>query len=84
MLIAISSGSSPRIKRMYAMCPPKFIKIGDECYYISQEPLSWLEAHFACKDKNSKLAEPTRYEDKYLRKHLIDGDSGEFILVNIF
>lgn len=79
LLISISCGSGTRTKRMYAMCPPKFIRIGDECYFISEESLSWLEAHFACKDKNSKLAEPARYEDRFLRKHLIDKDQGMYI-----
>ncbi|XP_058464696.1 uncharacterized protein LOC131438596 isoform X2 [Malaya genurostris] len=62
--------SARRFKRMYAMCPPHFFRIGNECYFISQNKQNWLDAHFECKDRNSKLAEPMRYDDKYLRKFL--------------
>lgn len=62
--------SGRRIKRMYAMCPPHFFRIGNECYFISQSRLNWLDAHFECKDRNSKLAEPMKYDDKSLRKFL--------------
>lgn len=68
---------------MYAMCPPKFIKIENECYYISREKLSWLESHFACKDKNSKLAEPMKFEDRALRKFLLQNDKGLVLFNNI-
>lgn len=68
--------SSPRAraKRMYAMCPPKFQRIGNECYYVSDYKESWLDSHFECKDRNSKLAEPLRYADKRLRKFLSNHD----------
>lgn len=59
-----------RFKRMYAMCPPHFFRIGNECYFISQSRQNWLDAHFECKDRNSKLAEPMKYDDKNLRKFL--------------
>lgn len=62
--------SGRRFKRMYAMCPPHFFRIGNECYYISPNKQNWLDAHFECKDRNSKLAEPMKYEDKNLRKFL--------------
>lgn len=64
---------------MYALCPPHFQRVGTECYYISTEPANWLDAHFHCKDRNSKLAEPIKYEDRRLRKYLIhnDNDSNE-------
>lgn len=62
--------SARRVKRMYAMCPPHFFRIGNECYFISQSRQNWLDAHFECKDRNSKLAEPMKYDDKYLRKFL--------------
>lgn len=62
--------SGRRFKRMYAMCPPHFFRIGNECYFISQSRLNWLDAHFECKDRNSKLAEPMKYDDKNLRKFL--------------
>lgn len=59
---------------MYALCPPNFIKIGNECYYVSTERVSFMEAHFNCKDKSSRLAEPIKYEDKVLRKYLNNAD----------
>ncbi|XP_052899639.1 uncharacterized protein LOC128306011 isoform X2 [Anopheles moucheti] len=59
-----------RYKRMYVMCPPKFSRIGNECYYISPGKQNWLDAYFECKDHNSKLAEPMKYEDKHLRRYL--------------
>ncbi|CAO1309778.1 unnamed protein product [Diamesa tonsa] len=63
-----------RAKRMYAMCPPDFIKIGNECYYMSAKKESWLDAHFECKDRNSKLAEPLKFADKKIRKYLTNKD----------
>jgi hypothetical protein len=59
-----------RAKRMYALCPPEFQKIGNECYFISNKKESWLDAHFDCKDRNSKLAEPLKFADKRLKKYL--------------
>lgn len=58
-----------RPKRMYALCPPHFILIGYECYFISQDRVNWLDAHFECKDRNSRLAELYRQEDRLLRKY---------------
>lgn len=63
-----------RARRMYALCPPDFMKIGSECYYISKSRESWLDAHFECKDRNSKLAEPLKYADRRLRKYLMNRD----------
>jgi hypothetical protein len=54
------------------MCPPPFTKIGNECYYLSSSPASWLDAHFECKDKNAKLAELYKYSDRLLRKYLVE------------
>jgi len=59
-----------RNRRMYAMCPPGFQRIGAECYSISGQVNSWLEAHFFCKDKNAKLAEPLKFSDRKLRAYL--------------
>lgn len=59
-----------RTKRMFALCPPHFVRIGNECYFISQNRVNWLDAHFECKDKNSRLAEPFKQEDRSLRKYL--------------
>lgn len=61
---------SNRSKRMFALCPPHFIRIGNQCYFISQDRVNWLDAHFECKDRNSHLAEPFRQEDRVLRKYL--------------
>ena len=67
-----------RVKRlMYGMCPPKFHQIGTECYYISDSRVNWLEAHFECKDKNSKLAEPEKLADRHLRQYLSKNDVGK-------
>lgn len=73
--------SGQRFKRMYAMCPPHFFRIGNECYYISPNKQNWLDAHFECKDRNSKLAEPMKYDDKKLRKHLISSKAKNFIWI---
>lgn len=59
---------------MYALCPPDFFGIGTECYYISQKKQNWLDAHFDCKDRKSRLAEPNRYEDRMLRRFLVNND----------
>ena len=59
------------------MCPPKFQRIGNECYYLSDYKESWLDSHFECKDRNSKLAEPLRYADKRLRNHLMKNDKSK-------
>lgn len=61
-----------KTRRIYAMCPPSFTKIGNECYYLSSTKASWLDSHFECKDKNSKLAEPLKYADRLLRKYFIE------------
>ncbi|KAG5678500.1 hypothetical protein PVAND_008167 [Polypedilum vanderplanki] len=60
-----------RTRRIYAMCPPSFTKIGNECYHLSSAKASWLDSHFECKDKNAKLAEPLKYSDRFLRKYLL-------------
>ncbi|XP_065080755.1 uncharacterized protein rgn isoform X2 [Ochlerotatus camptorhynchus] len=73
--------SGRRFKRMYAMCPPHFFRIGNECYFISQSRLNWLDAHFECKDRNSKLAEPMKYDDKNLRKFLQTTKEKNFIWI---
>ena len=64
-----------RTKRMYALCPPHFEKIGNQCYFISQNKANWLDAHFECKDRNSKLAEPVKEDDRILRKYLQHRDA---------
>uniref|UniRef100_A0A336M159 CSON009576 protein n=1 Tax=Culicoides sonorensis TaxID=179676 RepID=A0A336M159_CULSO len=70
----ITSNERTRYKRMYALCPPKFQRIGNECYFVSHYKKNWLDAHFECKDRHSKLAEPLKYEDKRIRKYLLQFD----------
>lgn len=62
-------------RRMYAMCPPQFQRVGTDCYSLVQQRSSWLEAHFFCKDKNANLAEPTKFADRKLRIYLQREDS---------
>lgn len=76
----ISSNERTRLKRMYALCPPKFQRIGNECYFISHYKKNWLDAHFECKDRRSKLAEPLKYEDRRIRKYLLQFDQGKRIV----
>lgn len=59
---------------MYALCPPHFTRVGNECYYLSTERVNWLDAHFDCKDRNSRLAEPIKTADTRLRKYLQHSD----------
>lgn len=66
--------SLTRSRRMYALCPPDFTKIGNDCYFISERKESWLDSHFECKDRNSKLAEPLKFADRRLRKYLKNKD----------
>lgn len=61
-----------KTRRIYAMCPPGFTKIGNECYFLSPTKASWLDSHFECKDKNGKLAEPLKSSDRQLRKYLLE------------
>lgn len=73
-----SSDDATRVRRkVVVMCPPGFQKIRTECYHISAYPLTWLDAHFECKNKNGKLAEPTRIQDEAIRKYLLN-KYGEF------
>uniref|UniRef100_A0A1B0G8I7 C-type lectin domain-containing protein n=1 Tax=Glossina morsitans morsitans TaxID=37546 RepID=A0A1B0G8I7_GLOMM len=64
-----------RNRRMYALCPPGFQRVGTECYSLIHQHSSWLEAHFFCKDKNSKLAEPKKFSDRKLREFLQKEDA---------
>lgn len=73
--------SGRRFKRMYAMCPPGFFRIGNECYYISPNKENWLDANFECKDRNSKLAEPMKFDDKNLRKYLLKSREKNYIWI---
>lgn len=63
-----------RARRMYALCPPQFVKVGNDCYFLSTKKESWLDAHFECKDKNSKLASPLKYANIKLQKYLKNRD----------
>lgn len=69
-----SDAATKRVKRMYALCPPHFERVGNQCYYISDTQVNWLDAHFACKDRNSRLAEPIKAEDHRLRRFMLRND----------
>lgn len=71
------NGNNPKLsraRRMYALCPPEFQKIGNDCFFMSDRKENWLDAHFECKDRNSKLAEPLKFADRRLRKYLQEKD----------
>ena len=68
----------PRNKRMYALCPPQFQRIWNECYYMSKEKANWLDAQFKCQDMDSKLAEPNKVDDRRLRKYFHGVAHGEW------
>lgn len=70
-----TAAAAPRVKRMYALCPPHFVRIGQQCYFLSTAKMNWLDAHFDCKERNSQLAEPQRLEDRILRKYLQRNDT---------
>lgn len=72
--ISSSDVATKRVKRMYALCPPHFERVGSQCYYISDTEVNWLDAHFACKDRNSRLAEPIKAEDHRLRRFMMRND----------
>lgn len=70
-----AASKTMRNRRMYAMCPPHFQRVGSECYSVLPQASSWLEAHFFCKDKNAKLAEPQNRADRKLRVFLKQYDA---------
>nr|WIM01416.1 C-type lectin domain containing 46kDa protein [Limnephilus flavicornis] len=57
-------------RSMYYVCPPDFIRLGNSCYYFSPVKATWQDAHFACKDRESNLTSPQRWEDRKLREYL--------------
>ncbi|SPP85310.1 blast:Lithostathine-1-beta [Drosophila guanche] len=72
---ALAPTPRPNRRRMYAMCPPQFQRVGTDCYSLVSQRSSWLEAHFFCKDKNANLAEPLKYADRKLRAFLQKEDA---------
>lgn len=70
-----SHNNRTRNRYMYALCPPGFQRVGTECYSLFAQHNSWLEAHFYCKDKNAKLAEPRKFSDRKLREFLHKQDA---------
>ncbi|CAB3373288.1 Hypothetical predicted protein [Cloeon dipterum] len=53
------------------VCPPDFVKLGNSCYLLSKQILSWQDAHYYCRDMNSHLASlETAWEDSTLRNYL--------------
>ncbi|XP_052750392.1 uncharacterized protein LOC116413606 [Galleria mellonella] len=65
--------------KMSYVCPPQFIRLGHSCYFFSEKQATWQNALFACKDRESNLSVPARWEDRnlraYLNKHLVDSAS---------
>ncbi|XP_041976040.1 uncharacterized protein LOC121730900 [Aricia agestis] len=61
--------------RMSYVCPPQFVRLGHSCYYFSDTTATWQSALFACKDLNSSLSVPARWEDRNLRNHLNDNNA---------
>ncbi|KAJ2946856.1 hypothetical protein O0L34_g16185 [Tuta absoluta] len=56
--------------KMSYVCPPQFIRLGHSCYFFSENKATWQNALFACKDRESNLSVPARWEDRNLRKYL--------------
>lgn len=56
--------------KMSYVCPPQFIRLGHSCYYFSESKATWQNALFACKDRDSNLTVPARWEDRNLRNYL--------------
>ncbi|XP_004924799.1 uncharacterized protein LOC114243533 [Bombyx mandarina] len=56
--------------KMSYVCPPSFIRLGHSCYFFSDTEATWQKALFACKDRDSNLTVPARWEDKNLRNYL--------------
>lgn len=72
-----TAAQRPRFKRMYALCPPQFERIGNECYFLSSGKANWLDAQFQCQDRDSKLAEPNKVDDRRLRKHFLASEASK-------
>ncbi|XP_045764723.1 uncharacterized protein LOC123866960 [Maniola jurtina] len=56
--------------KMSYVCPPQFIRLGHSCYFFSDTKATWHNALFACKDRDSNLSVPARWEDRNLRNYL--------------
>ncbi|XP_014358628.2 uncharacterized protein LOC106710951 [Papilio machaon] len=56
--------------KMSYVCPPQFIRLGHSCYFFSDNKATWQNALFACKDRESNLSVPARWEDRNLRTYL--------------
>ncbi|XP_045493019.1 uncharacterized protein LOC123692325 [Colias croceus] len=56
--------------KMSYVCPPDFIRLGHSCYFFSENKATWQSALFSCKDRDSNLSVPARWEDRNLRNYL--------------
>ncbi|XP_047527138.1 uncharacterized protein LOC125064235 [Vanessa atalanta] len=56
--------------KMSYVCPPQFIRLGHSCYFFSENKATWQTALFSCKDRDSSLSVPARWEDRNLRNYL--------------
>lgn len=60
--------------RVY-ICPPKFVRQGNSCYYISTDNATWHDAHFKCQSMSKKkkitlAVLETKKEDRNLKQFL--------------
>jgi len=52
-------------------CPREFIRLGESCYYFSEEKANWFEADSKCRDMGALLLSiETKGEEFYINLHL--------------
>ncbi|KAK9869650.1 hypothetical protein WA026_003397 [Henosepilachna vigintioctopunctata] len=64
--------TSPKenLKKHY-VCPKYFVRIARRCYFFSRNAVTWQEAFYQCRDKNSNIAIiKTANQDRRIRKIL--------------
>lgn len=67
-------------KRSYYVCPPDFMRLGNKCYFFSNNTATWQEAYFHCKDFHSNLAIiKSAHQNKILRMALSKDSIGKLI-----
>lgn len=65
----VSSAHRNSTKMSY-VCPPSFVRLGHSCYFFGDKKATWQSALFSCKDRDSNLSVPARWEDRNLRNYL--------------
>lgn len=69
----------PRQRILMYRCPEKYFRVGNNCYHLSTDKLTWREAIFSCEDLKGRLAVlNSKLEDQKLRKYLNRHKPGEF------